>query len=169
MVAVEQDCETARRQGLMACLECIGKNQASLQAHHCLQPDLEAFCANTTCVAKLSDACGLNSADLTCEQCQKCQHEHATETGCTPGEASAFCAKACEAQVDCSLAYASHQQSTGGCFCDIWTCSDGFLQLCEGYCRIWTAACTTVILNVFCFNEAVIEFVLMDRVCILQA
>ena len=32
----------------------------------------------------------------------------------------------------------------------------GLLHICEGYCRIWTATCTTVILNVFCFNEAVI-------------
>ena len=151
MVAVEADCEASRREGLMACLECVGRNQAELQSHHCLQPDLEAFCSNTTCVAKLSNACGLNSADLTCAECQTCQHAHAVETGCTPGEAAAFCEDACRDQVDCSLALESSCEDAR---------QEGFLPCvqCTGVhlAELNAADCANDEISSFCQNQTCI-------------
>eukprot|EP01047_Picozoa_sp_COSAG01_P002791 COSAG01_NODE_76_length_28332_cov_298.876992_21_plen_200_part_00 len=91
-LALEAICEEAREQGDVQCLLCAGAHQATLQRANCSNAALQAFCGNTSCIAKLASSCGGHNMDSSsCFDCVQCARAHSATTGCTLEDTTQFC------------------------------------------------------------------------------
>eukprot|EP01048_Picozoa_sp_COSAG05_P020903 COSAG05_NODE_3691_length_1904_cov_1.136842_1_plen_432_part_01 len=152
---LENDCEDARQQGLFACATCTGAHAQSAHAAKCTNSMISNFCQNTSCIARLADACHTKTQYKaeTCFDCARCAYAYNSYTGCRMRDEQAFCEKvsppttggpSCDATLTALCGSTRH---SGGNIFDCVKCSGRYIKETDG------ANCSSTQITDFCLNK----------------